>query len=108
MDLRLLRQQANGELQRGEKLGVLRAEVVPLAVLRVKSDQNPNREELLNDGDEHIGGDLRVLLRDGLVSLLELVVDVDEEVGVQRVALGELQVGGNDQRAGMVLAKQQH
>lgn len=99
MDLRLLRQQANGELQRGEELGVLRTEVVPLAVLRIEESKHPNREELLNDGDEHIGGDLRVFLRDRFVSFLEFVVDVDEEIGVERVALRELQMRRNDQRA---------
>lgn len=107
MDLRLLGQQANGELQRGEKLGVLRTEVVPLAVLPIEESKDPNREELLNDSDEHIGGDLCVFLRDRLVSFLEFVVDVDEEIGVERVALRELQMRRDDQRARMVLAKQQ-
>ena len=61
----------------------------------------------MNDGDKHVGGDLCVFLRDRFVSFLEFVVDVDEEIGIERIALRELQMRRNDQRARMVLAKQQ-
>ena len=73
---------------------------------------NPHTQPCLEDFAQHlleeIRGDLLVLLHNTLVAARELRVDVHEELRVGGEARRERQVGGNRQRAGVVLSHQHH